>query len=180
MCYRGQSSHEFSNSVWNPTLKGRCQIGVPWGTLFGACGALYERFWAMASWFWSMAFWFFGMVFWFFGMASRFLLQGSSYGRNMAPRVPSRPPKVGIVSAVGPQMGAMLGSFRRLFGDRVKKWKLMPLSQNNLEIKVQRGSVCHHFWLLFERCVPRRLWRSLFWVTGGPGGVREGRAQSVP
>ena len=27
------------------------------------------------------------------------------------------------------------------FGDPVKKWKLLPLSQNNLEIKVQRGSV---------------------------------------
>ena len=59
----------------------------------------------------------------------------------MAPRVPPRPPKVGIVSPAGPQMEVILGSFRRLFGDLVKKWKLMPLSQNNLEIKVQRGSV---------------------------------------
>ena len=112
-----------------------------WGPLGDTFWGLWGPLGGVPPWFLGVPPWFLGVPPWFWGVPPWFLFQGSIYGRSMEPRVPSRSPKVGIVSPAGPQMEVILGSFRRLFGDPVKKWKLMPLSQNNLEIKVQRGSV---------------------------------------
>ena len=41
----------------------------------------------------------------------------------------------------------------------------MPLSQNNLKIKVQRGSVSHPLWCLPAKSFLRRLWSHFFEIS---------------
>ena len=50
MYYGGQNSREFSKSVWNPTLKGRCEgrcpIWVTWGRFLEPVGLHGAAFWS--------------------------------------------------------------------------------------------------------------------------------------
>ena len=101
MYYGGQNSREFSKSVWNPTLKGRCQIGVPWGYFSEPVG----HFGGIAS----MVF---GIASVVFGIASVVLAPGFHLWTEVGTQSAAQAPKVGIVAAVDPQMDAIWGSLR--------------------------------------------------------------------